>query len=217
MSCTTGNTATPTSSQNSSSGGSYADEAANILNDTSSSGSGQTISASSSSSSSLYYTEITSQAGAANTQSSSSSSSVGGGGSAGLGQSSLHNYVYQSYHPQSFHSTTIPVPPITVSAMSGGGGGGSASNVMSMSAGPIDEPEFKKVKLSHLHLNKQYLLGGADSSKQHLSRFSGATSSSAEGANNMYAVHKKLEERIGGILCCTVCLDLPRAIIYQVN
>lgn len=27
----------------------------------------------------------------------------------------------------------------------------------------------------------------------------------------------KLEERLGGILCCAVCLDLPRAAVYQVN
>ena len=42
----------------------------------------------------------------------------------------------------------------------------------------------------------------------------------SEGYNdsnsNIYMVHKKLEERIGGILCCTVCLDLPKTAIYQV-
>lgn len=27
----------------------------------------------------------------------------------------------------------------------------------------------------------------------------------------------KLELRLGGILCCAVCLDLPRAAIYQVR
>lgn len=27
----------------------------------------------------------------------------------------------------------------------------------------------------------------------------------------------KLELRLGGILCCAVCLDLPRAAIYQVQ
>lgn len=27
----------------------------------------------------------------------------------------------------------------------------------------------------------------------------------------------KLEERLGGILCCAVCLDLPRAAVYQVR
>lgn len=26
----------------------------------------------------------------------------------------------------------------------------------------------------------------------------------------------KLEQRLGGILCCAVCLDLPRAAVYQV-
>lgn len=37
------------------------------------------------------------------------------------------------------------------------------------------------------------------------------------GLSNIYMVHKKLEERIGGILCCTVCLDLPKTAIYQVS
>lgn len=27
----------------------------------------------------------------------------------------------------------------------------------------------------------------------------------------------KLEQRLGGILCCAVCLDLPRAAVYQVR
>lgn len=27
---------------------------------------------------------------------------------------------------------------------------------------------------------------------------------------------QKLEHRLGGILCCAVCLDLPRAAVYQV-
>lgn len=27
----------------------------------------------------------------------------------------------------------------------------------------------------------------------------------------------KLEDRLGGILCCAVCLDLPRAAVYQVS
>lgn len=30
------------------------------------------------------------------------------------------------------------------------------------------------------------------------------------------ARNEKLEHRLGGILCCAVCLDLPRAAIYQV-
>lgn len=28
---------------------------------------------------------------------------------------------------------------------------------------------------------------------------------------------EKLESRLGGILCCAVCLDLPRAAMYQVS
>ncbi|KYB27285.1 Cysteine and histidine-rich protein 1 homolog-like Protein [Tribolium castaneum] len=27
----------------------------------------------------------------------------------------------------------------------------------------------------------------------------------------------RLEERLGGILCCAVCLDLPKAAVYQVS
>lgn len=27
----------------------------------------------------------------------------------------------------------------------------------------------------------------------------------------------KLEQRLGGILCCAVCLDLPRSAVYQVR
>lgn len=28
---------------------------------------------------------------------------------------------------------------------------------------------------------------------------------------------EKLEQRLGGILCCAVCLDLPKTAIYQVS
>lgn len=30
------------------------------------------------------------------------------------------------------------------------------------------------------------------------------------------AKNEKLEHRLGGILCCAVCLDLPNAAVYQV-
>lgn len=30
------------------------------------------------------------------------------------------------------------------------------------------------------------------------------------------AKNNKLEQRLGGILCCAVCLDLPIAVVYQV-
>lgn len=45
---------------------------------------------------------------------------------------------------------------------------------------------------------------------------SGLMSDRGLSNSNIYLVHKKLEERIGGILCCTVCLDLPKTAIYQV-
>ncbi len=68
-----------------------------------------------------------------------------------------------------------------------------------------DEPELKKVKLVHYNFFKNHMF--ADNLKQQ-----------QMGQNsNMYSHHKKLEERIGGILCCTVCLDLPSTAIYQVN
>ena len=34
--------------------------------------------------------------------------------------------------------------------------------------------------------------------------------------HNLKKLPEKLEHRLGGILCCAVCLDLPRAAIYQV-
>lgn len=30
-------------------------------------------------------------------------------------------------------------------------------------------------------------------------------------------IEQKLEHRLGGILCCAVCLDLPRAAVFQVS
>jgi hypothetical protein len=36
-----------------------------------------------------------------------------------------------------------------------------------------------------------------------------------ESAKNA-ASSEKLEHRLGGILCCAVCLDLPRSAVYQV-
>lgn len=63
-----------------------------------------------------------------------------------------------------------------------------------------DEPNSKKTKFGHQYFKNQSL---SDT----------PTSNSKE---NLFIAHKKLEERIGGILCCTVCLDLPHTAIYQV-
>lgn len=35
--------------------------------------------------------------------------------------------------------------------------------------------------------------------------------------NDAAKTEQKLEHRLGGILCCAVCLDLPRAAVYQVS
>lgn len=39
----------------------------------------------------------------------------------------------------------------------------------------------------------------------------------AGGVDKQQTASDKLEHRLGGILCCAVCLDLPRAAIYQVR
>ncbi|CAF0714903.1 unnamed protein product [Brachionus calyciflorus] len=56
-----------------------------------------------------------------------------------------------------------------------------------------DETQYKKVKLENFEENETKKL---------------------KSTHNSYTT-KKLEDRIGGILCCTVCLDLPFASIYQ--
>lgn len=73
-----------------------------------------------------------------------------------------------------------------------------------------EEPELKKVKLAHFNFFKNQLF--PDSAKHGMKAYA-----SQGRQQNMYTNHKKLEERIGGILCCTVCLDLPSTAIYQCN
>lgn len=70
----------------------------------------------------------------------------------------------------------------------------------STSSASSEEPQFKKVKLEKSEIDDQLNKNSA-----HF-----ATS------GHFYTT-KKLEDRIGGILCCTVCLDLPQASIYQVR
>jgi hypothetical protein len=65
-----------------------------------------------------------------------------------------------------------------------------------------DEPEHKKIKLTHYAIKD-------------LKHQTNLLNSFYQQNNNYYFGHKKLEERIGGILCCTVCLDLPQTAIYQ--
>lgn len=62
------------------------------------------------------------------------------------------------------------------------------------------EPNPKKAKMSSV--------GGTDGS---FGRGGGV------GGDKQQAASVKLEHRLGGILCCAVCLDLPRSAIYQVR
>uniref|UniRef100_A0A0K8W0Q9 Cysteine and histidine-rich protein 1 n=2 Tax=Bactrocera latifrons TaxID=174628 RepID=A0A0K8W0Q9_BACLA len=70
---------------------------------------------------------------------------------------------------------------------SGVGGG----NPSSVGGGKIDsgEPPSKKQMLDH--------------------------PSTSAGSGNSASQHEKLEYRLGGILCCAVCLDLPKTAMYQ--
>lgn len=101
-----------------------------------------------------------------------------------------------------FQSTTAQSPP------------SSFSNNNDTIGNSTAEPETKKVKLSHY----QYL-NLIENLKNSNNLFSvnptPALPISSAGSSNILMVHKKLEERIGGILCCTVCLDLPVTVIYQ--
>ena len=150
------------------------------------------LSANSSTNNSPYYTSPTDTNSTASTSSSTTSAA---------------SYAYTAYHQTQYHHSS------SLMALGGGastGGGNMASNVTLR-----DEPEPKKVKLTHYQLNKQYLIG-PESMLLKQTQFTGG-GGILESSTNMYAVHKKLEERIGGILCCTVCLDLPQSVIYQVN
>ena len=81
-----------------------------------------------------------------------------------------------------------------------------------------EEPKLKKVKLNHYNYFKSHLFAGgmAQSNNVMLGSGSGGAGGSCN-TSDFYVTHKKLEDRIGGILCCTVCLDLPSTAIYQVS
>jgi len=119
------------------------------------------------------------------------------------------NYQSQQQHLSMEHSGNTSVLD-TSSNMS------VAAAISGASATLADEPELKKVKLAHFHFYQNQLF--ADNFKQANMQMSSKLISTPNSmSNNIYMVHKKLEERIGGILCCTVCLDLPQTVIYQCN
>ena len=93
----------------------------------------------------------------------------------------------------------LPLPPPPTIHQSGRGGDGGGG-------GGLDEPEIKKVKVSHFQYLMENLKSGGGNN---LNTAMSYTNSS------IFMVHKKLEERIGGILCCTVCLG--KFILYLSN
>lgn len=61
-----------------------------------------------------------------------------------------------------------------------------------------------------------------DDDEPHPKKLKLATSNTGNGGGTdgrplQLAGSDKLEHRLGGILCCAVCLDLPRSAIYQVT
>ena len=88
-----------------------------------------------------------------------------------------------------------PPPPLaqTISQSGRGDGGGAG----------LDEPETKKVKVSHFQYLMENLKSGGGNNLNTAMTYTNSS---------IFMVHKKLEERIGGILCCTVCLG--KCILY---
>lgn len=64
----------------------------------------------------------------------------------------------------------------------------------------FEEPNAKKTKLTH-------------ETDESILKSKSADPVSSKSCDSV----KKLEEKIGGILCCTVCLDLPKGAIFQVT
>jgi hypothetical protein len=86
-----------------------------------------------------------------------------------------------------------------VSGVGGGGGQGSPPNRVVLGAGGIEEPCKKKARVDHVD-NLGVLVGPGGG-----------------GGGVPQKLQDKLENRLNGILCCAVCLDLPRNAIYQVS
>ena len=103
--------------------------------------------------------------------------------------------------------TPVSLGSAAAAATTGGGGGGGqapVADVISVAVQPSFEPELKKIKLTHYQID-----GGKLNTA--------AMDPSQLGRNSLLIPQRKLEERIGGIVSCTVCLDLPQTAIYQVS
>lgn len=146
---------------------------------------------------------------------------------------SIMNFIYPNYQP-SHISTSINTMGVTSAPQNSMNLGpvedtNNSSTTSSMSVAAAisgasatlaqsqDEPKMKKVKLNHFNFFKNQLF--ADSYKQQQSNMmhGSGSNTNSQDLQAFYMNHKKLEERIGGILCCTVCLDLPSTAIYQVS
>ncbi|XP_051872777.1 zinc finger TRAF-type-containing protein 1 isoform X2 [Pristis pectinata] len=117
--------------------------------------------------------------------------------------------------------------PAASSAAGGGGGGGGGGGAMMMAAaaaaasGPPDSLHHNTASNPAQETNRPQLEEGPSSKKRARleaesaggSASGSAAAGSAGGAKA--ASENKLEERLYSVLCCTVCLDLPKASVYQ--
>lgn len=118
----------------------------------------------------------------------------------------LTHYLYP-FQSESFLSATDLIAPSPASSASSN----QSQNDAHSSHSSMDEPEMKKVKLSHYqYVNLIQNLKQSNSlfSYNAHNTASASTLNSVYSGNSIFMVHKKLEERIGGILCCTVCLGM---------
>lgn len=111
----------------------------------------------------------------------------GNGGSAGTSSNSVSNATSMAMDVATSENTSLVNSGVIGSGVVGGG------NPSSVGGGKMDsgEPPAKKQMLDH--------------------------PSTSAGSGNNASQHEKLEYRLGGILCCAVCLDLPKTAMYQVS
>ena len=133
---------------------------------------------------------------------------------------SIMNFIYPNYQ-QNPISTSVAASESSVSVADQPAANLSVAAAVSGASAILsaaDEPELKKVKLAHFTFFQNQLFADSLAKQQHAAAnmLSPPGYTSAATSNSIYIAHKKLEERIGGILCCTVCLDLPQTAIYQV-
>ncbi|XP_038654633.1 cysteine and histidine-rich protein 1 isoform X1 [Scyliorhinus canicula] len=102
--------------------------------------------------------------------------------------------------------------PAPAASSAAAGGGGAAAAAMMAASGP-SEPLHPAQELNHPELEE----GPSSKKRARLEAESVGGGGSAGGAapGAKPGVEHKLEERLYSVLCCTVCLDLPKASVYQ--